>query len=453
MLAADVTLYPEQPMVVDISLSGDAPLPDDLVLSHETDAGLVIAELDEAPRGTRAFRVRGLAPATDHVMTATAGEVSTPIAFTAHDPLPGFIPAFDTLGTSTGERPWRMFDLNPFPDFATSSLFMVDGSGQTRFHMGRALGAEPGAESVLAAAKLRDDGTILFVAEHALQIIDEFGHEVLRIEDETLGLTGLHHDVLELDSGNFVALSNSFEVVNYPGFGPTLTAGDVLVEFTPQGEVVWQWDTFTDLDPLRITEAIDTSTPLVHPETGEDTYDWTHANGVTLSPDGSSFLISLRHQDWMVSVNRASQDVEWRLGPGGDFALTSGRWFYHPHSPQWQDDGSLLLYDNGVGRPDGSEVARVARFALDFETLEAAEVWEDDEQTFAAPIAGDCDVLPRSDRILVTDSAIFTALGPIPRVREVDPTADPMTVWQLLLPTDHFAYRTTANDRIVGPAR
>ena len=451
-LDAEVTLYPEQPMVVDVTLVGDAALPDDLQLTHDLDPGVRIAMLDNPDARSRVFRVRGLAPTTKHGLTATAGDISSAFAFTTEAALPGFIPSFEVNGASAGDGPLRMFDLIPFPAFDTSSIFVIDASGQTRFHFGRPSGALPGPDSVFAAAKLRDDGTILAVLDNAVLVLDEFGHEVLRLNDEDIGVIGLHHDVLELDNGNFLSLAYSFQSVDYPDVGPTLTAGDVVAEFTPQGDLVWQWDSFDDLDPQYITEPVTGGPVIIHPQTGELAYDWTHANGIVLSPDGTSVIVSVRHQDWLVSIDRSSGDMQWRLGPGGDFSLSEGDWFYHPHSPQWQDDGSLLLYDNGVGRPDVPETARVVRYALDLDALTAAELWEDDDQSFSSPFAGDCDTLPRSGNILVTDSAIFTDRAITPRIRELDPDADPMTVWELGFPPGHFAYRATANGRLVGEA-
>lgn len=449
-LDAEVTLYPEQPMVVDVTLTGDTELPDDLALVHDLDEGVRIAVLDTPDAQTTTFRVRGLSPMTEHALTATAGALSVPVSFTSEAPLPGFIPNFDVTGESSGERPYRMFDLIPFPAFDTSSLFVVDAAGQTRFHYGRPSGALPGPDSVFAAATLRDDGTVLAVLDNAVIALDELGNEVLRLDDEDIGLVGLHHDVLELDNGNLLSLSYSFQTVDYPDVGPTLTAGDVLAEFTPKGELVWQWDSFDDLDPLYITEPVTDGPVIIHPETGDIAYDWTHSNGLVLSPDGASVMVSIRHQDWLVSIDRSSGDMQWRLGPEGDFSLNSGEWFYHPHSPQWQADGTLLLYDNGVGRPDVPEAARVVRYEIDVDSMTATQLWEDDDQSFASPFAGDCDTLPRSGNILVTDSAIFTERAITPRIRELDPDAEPMTVWELGFPAGHFAYRSTANDRLVG---
>ena len=79
MLEVQVTLYPQQPMVVDVTVSGDGTLPDDLALTHDFDDGVRIAQLDEGAREST-YRVRGLAPATKHALTVTGGEFTEPVA-------------------------------------------------------------------------------------------------------------------------------------------------------------------------------------------------------------------------------------------------------------------------------------------------------------------------------------------------------------------------------------
>lgn len=451
MLDVEVALYPQQPMVVDVTVTGDGDLPEDLSLAHDFDEGVRIAVLEDGAQ-VRTYRVRGLAPATKHALTITGGAFTEPVAFTSEVPLPGFVPSFEVSGTYGGEGPFRMFDLIPFPDFSTASLFVVDPEGRTRFHFGQPSGALPGPDSVFAAAQLRDDGSVLLVHDNAVIILDELGEETLRLNDEDLGLTGLHHDVQELDNGNFLSISYSFQTVDYPDVGPTLTAGDVIAEFTPEGEVVWQWDSFDDLDPQYTLQPTDGSSVLPHPMTGELAYDWTHANGIVLSPDGSSVMISLRHQDWLVSINRDTADMEWRLGPGGDLTLQSGEWFHHQHSPQWQADGSLILYDNGVG-PAGPQRSRVVRYTLDTDAMEATQVFVDDDLDTTSVFAGDADVLPSTGNILVMDSAIFNEDGAVtPRMREIDPEQSPMMIWEMTYDLGYFSYRATANDRLVGEA-
>ena len=76
------------------------------------------------------------------------------------------------------------------------------------------------------------------------------------------------------------------------------------------------------------------------------------------------------------NIDRATGDVLWRLGLDGDFALAGATdWFFHQHSPQWQPDGRLLLYDNAVGNPalpmGQTPHSRAKIFELDETTMTA----------------------------------------------------------------------------------
>lgn len=450
-LDAEVTLYPEQPMVVDITLVGDAELPDDLVLTHDFDDGVRIAVLDSPDASTTTFRVRGLAPVTKHALTAAAGELSVPVAFTSEAPLPGFIPSFATTGESSGERPYRMFDLVAIPVSSISSVFVVDPAGRTRWHMGyESKDPFPGG---LDAVTKSLQGTVHFAMQNRYVEIDELGTVLAEISDEDLGIVGMHHEALVVASGNIVVLSYSFREIDYPGAPNTLVAGDVIVEFTPQGDVVWSWNAFDHLDPMRVLEPLGDWT-ITHPQTQESAYDWTHGNGVIYREDTDQFLLSLRHQDWLVAIDRKSSQVDWILGPGGDFSLTEGSWFAHQHSPQWQPDGSLLVYDNGVEAPSSGPttdaLARAVRYEVNLEGFTATQVWELDEQDASSPFAGDVNLLPVSGHYMVLDSTVLTEDGFRPRLREVDPVATPMVQWTLELPAPYLAYRTSASESLVG---
>jgi hypothetical protein len=400
--------------------------------------------------------VRGLAPATLHAVEYDVDGLVGSEEFTTHAPLPGFIPAFAVdPAVAAAEAPYRMFDLIPFPAFDTAGVFQVDAEGTTRWHLGGPSNEMPGPEGVWTAARVRPDGTMMYLHLHEFFIRDELGEIIAQIPDEDLGVTGLHHEILELPSGNFMALTHTFQDVDYgPPNGVVYTAGDGIVEFTPDGEVLWEWDAFDHLDPLRITEPIGTSF-VIHPETLENTYDWTHGNALEYDAATDTLLFSMRHQDWIINIDHVTGDVLWRLGYEGDFAFDGGdeEWFYHQHSPQWQPDGTLLLYDNQIGNPFVAPTAyesRAVRFVVDTNAMTASIAWEDDAEPFQAAFAGDSDLLPRSGHYLVTDSSVFGMLGIYTRVRELDPTASPMTQWALLTPEGTFAYRATAQPRIMG---
>jgi hypothetical protein len=451
-VTAEVVRHEGQPQVVDVVLMTSAPV-EALSLKHLEDPGVVIART--ASDGPSAqFRVRGLAPGTEHSLVYDADGVTGAVEFTTYPPLAGFIAQFEVEGGPVDPAaPYRMFDLIPFPAFDTASVFMVDERGATRWHLGGPSTGVPGPEGVWTAAQLRADGTLMYLHEHTMWIRDELGASLLEIPDDMLGVTGLHHELLELPNGNYMALSFVFQDVDYGMAGVLPTAGDRIVEFTPGGQVVWTWDSFDHLDPQRVTEPFDTALVL-HPDTLAPTYDWTHGNGIVYDAAEDALLLSLRHQDWLVAIDHATGEVLWRLGEGGDFAFTDGAYFHHQHSPEWQADGTLLLYDNGVGDPDVAPEqvhSRAVRYALDLEAMTATRVWSDDGEAIVVPYAGDADRLP-GGRVLVTDSSITGPLGYWARLRELDEAATPMLRWSLRTPDLSFAYRGSAHDRLVGQA-
>lgn len=452
-VAAEVFTYPNQPMVVDVALRSDAAL--DAMLEHTTDPGVVIAPISEPPDDDAWFRVRGLAPASEHELSYTASaEGFAPAqgttSFTTEMPLPGFIPAFDVEGEGPGFGGYVMFDLLQFPGPGASGLFVIDGDGVTRWHLGL-MDDVTGPEVVFAAAQLLADGSVLFLRNHTLYVRDELGAEVLAIADEEAGLTGLHHDVQLLPNGNFLALSFSFRDVEYEDLGTVNVAGDLIVELTPEGDVVWSWDAFDHLDPQRRRDDFDTL--ILDPTSLEPAYDWTHGNGIVYEPDDDTVLFSMRHQDWVIRIDRATGDVLWRLGDEGDFTLQDGSWFFHQHSPQWQADGTLALYDNGVGNPglpDDQEFSRAVRLDVDIAALSAAVVWEDEAEDFTAVFAGDVDRLPGGN-LLVTDSSIGLLDGMLhARIREIDEASSATPVWSITTEHDRFIYRGLPLDRLPG---
>jgi hypothetical protein len=262
--------------------------------------------------------------------------------------------------------------------------------------------------------------------------------------------------VVELPNGNFLTLSFTFRDIDDPGPGTVYVAGDLVLEVTPGGEIVWQWDAFDHLDVDRRPPGFEEI--IIHPQTLQPAQDWTHANAVVYEPDTDSVLLSIRHQDWLVRIDRGTGDVVWRFGDEGDFSLEAGSWPYHQHSPQWQDDGSLLLYDNGLFNPDvpdPMETSRAVRYTVDTTAMTVAQVWEDEAEDFMAPIAGDADRLP-DGTILVTDSSIDFGLGFAQihaRVRKISERRSATPQWEFTTALGTFIYRCVVAPRLPGQAR
>jgi hypothetical protein len=452
----EVILHPNQPMVVDVLV--ELAEPGFATLTHLDDPGVRVARLDGSGPTTQAhFRVRGLAPDTDHAMDLELGLVEgSPgevhgLNFTTNPPLPGFVAAFP-LSENQAELvdgDFRFFDLAPLYVPGPASMFLIDPVGRTRWHYGVDLPVVS-LEQIWIALKLREDGSVLAVHDEAVMILDELGEVQLEIAAEDVGLHTFHHEVIELPSGNFLTFTYSFQDVDYEGEGTLHVAGDRIVEITPAGELVWSWDSFDHLDPQRRREGFNNVVPIIDPDTQQNSNDWTHANGM-LWADGIIYL-SLRHQDWILAIDHASGEVLWRLGDEGDFALDPGStWFFHQHSPQWQPDGTLMLYDNAVGNPDqpDSEAdSHAVRYALDLDAMTAARVWQDDDEPFVSALAGDAD-LTSTGNVLRLDSYFNTnPLGS--RLRELDPESSPNAIWSIEFPAGHYAYRALPVARWIG---
>lgn len=457
----EVVLHPNQPMVVDVHVSLGEP--GFATLEHLDDPGVRVARLDgEGPASAIHLRVRGLAPDTTHAMQLEVGPdagspiETAPLEFTTNPALPGYIAAFPLELNEAAEvdPDYRFFDLTHLFAAAAPGMVMIDPVGRTRWYYGVAADFTT-LTDVFVGLKLRDDGSVLAIWRDLVVGYDELGEEQLRIADADLGIHHFHHDVIELPSGNLLSMSWDFRDIDYGPDGIEHVAGDTLVEFTPAGELVWTWNSFDHLDPQRRRHGFYEDLPVVNPVTNEDGRDWTHANGM-LYAEGIIYL-SVRNQDWVLAIDHASGEILWRLGDEGDFTLAPGSaWFFHQHSLEWQADGSLLLYDNGVGNPyldDALEQTHAVRYTLDFDAMTATRAWIDDEAPFISGIAGDADITS-GGHVLKLDS---TFEGGVPgvsnsRLRELDPTRTPNAIWSLTFPTGHFAYRALPTTRLVGEA-
>ena len=198
-----------------------------------------------------------------------------------------------------------------------------------------------------------------------VQVIREFdlaGNTVrqLSIEDlnTKLAAAGFFNVKLEVFSHDFTLLPNGHVLVitnttrqftDLPGYpGTTTVIGDVVVDLDQDFNPVWLWNEFDHLDVNRH--------PMNFP-------DWTHSNAIAYSPDDGNFLISMRHQHWIVKVDyrdgAGTGNVLWRLGNGGDFKLQNGTdpddWFYAQHDVNFVSSNTtgsfqLAIMDNGDNR-------------------------------------------------------------------------------------------------------
>lgn len=244
--------------------------------------------------------------------------------------------------------------------------------------------------------------------------------EVIRVD-----IDSMHHDAQATAEGDILTLRRLEQDIAFDEplcsddedfDGTEEIVGDAIVVFDPAtGEVLQEHSLFDMLDPrddVDPSEAdycvsyLDRHYPDGAPR------DWTHANAVTLSPDGDTWLVSLRHVDLIIGVRAVDEpsgpvgSLRWAFGPGGDFELTEGRWSWHQHAPEWQDDDTILVYDNGNGRDDAPEpYSRAVEYDIDEEAMTATQTWEHVmPNRLYASFLGDADSLegPGGETVLIT---------------------------------------------------
>jgi hypothetical protein len=122
-------------------------------------------------------------------------------------------------------------------------------------------------------------------------------------------------------------------------------------------------------------------------------------------PMGGPSMGSLTSTTWpsttgMVAISPQLDRIAWRICRfKSDFTFPnpSDR-FYYEHYVRMLENGNLLLFDNGNGRPaaEGGLYTRALELALDWNSMTAAKVWEYRHQTGAS---GGAPVYKYSDRV------------------------------------------------------
>ena len=321
-----------------------------------------------------------------------------------------------------------------------------------------------------AEAHLDDDGHLVYLeTRRQVEVVDLLGRSIrtlwpLESRFAPPGAIGpplpvLHHDVHPLPGGDLLGLSVEARTVDEvptsdtDPAAPTASArlaGDVIVRFDRQGQVVARFDVLDLLDPQRIGyDVLDSS--YWHYLFGDDALDWSHGNNVVYRPEVDRYVFTARNQDAVAEVDGATGELTWLLAPESGWGPAhqgkllrptgpSFRHAYHPHGPEWTPDGTLLLFDNGTHGasafepplPDDALTSRAVEFAIDGEAMTVEQVWSYEPGWYAAAM-GDADHLPETRNVLAVFGTLSEAdAGEVSAlIHEVTRTQPPETVFEL----------------------
>lgn len=250
---------------------------------------------------------------------------------------------------------------------------------------------------------------------------------VLHHRDEPDFGLGFNHHSESMDDGTFLSLTTSWMVdglQEWYGIG--------LERWDPTSEsVVYSWDTQGMVDA-----------GILNKIPGED--NPYHANSVTWITDGQgdALYFSLYTAQEIWRIDRDTGMRTWRLGANSDFDLVDlagnplpdEEWFYVQHDPDWTEDGRVLLYDNGYGRP-GTDYSRVSEYQIDTTAMTATLTWTWTEPGFYNPVVGDADWLPNGNVLIAKGFVICWTPGSddVSAIVEVNPDTD-QVVWRMSWP-------------------
>ena len=251
----------------------------------------------------------------------------------------------------------------------------------------------------------------------------------------------LHHQPDELPNGNFLSLQafpkqiDNYYTSEHDATAPRKTQtvmGDEIIEFTPNGEVVWRWNAFDYLDPFKI--GYDTISPYWWVRGFPGALGWTHGNGIHYDKRDDSIMVSFRKLDAILKIDRKTKDIKWILArdvgwspelrkkllkPVGD----NFQYFSHQHNPRVTPGGNVVVFNNNIYQAIPFTGERVKSPE---ESLSNAIVYEIDDKQMTARVAfvtptrkadgcnawamGDAHVLPKTGNILVDFSLCFPGL-------------------------------------------
>lgn len=257
------------------------------------------------------------------------------------------------------------------------------------------------------------------VAEHAIPVeVDSF-----------------HHDVIPVAEDRFIALSTSLEFVsNYysPDYSPRSRipranlVTDEVIEFHESGQVMRRFRLFDLLDPYRIGYGSlhDFWDKRGYEQIPGGTFDWSHSNSVSIDPDDGNIIVSVRHQECVIKIDRQSGELLWILGTPKSWKgawrkkllkpVGGVKWPYHQHAASMTPHGTLLLFDNGnfqavpfdKQRHASENFSRVVEYRVDEEEMTVEQVWEyaaERENRFYSTFLCDVDWLPDTRNVLITN--------------------------------------------------
>jgi len=133
-------------------------------------------------------------------------------------------------------------------------------------------------------------------------------HELVLLENgDYLVISSPLQSGVDLTGSQVLLLDGGVETVS----GPQTIMACNLVEFRPDGTVVWTWTGTDHFDAVK-----DSVSPTVIPygPTATVVFDPFHCNSIDVEPTTGNLLVSARQMDSIFSIERSTGRVLWKMG-------------------------------------------------------------------------------------------------------------------------------------------
>ncbi|MBX2797746.1 MAG: aryl-sulfate sulfotransferase [Myxococcales bacterium] len=458
----------------------DVALQVDIVSPHAT-------QRLTGPLGTEhAIDLWGFRAGADHrievtVRTETDELLWPQVSTVTTEPLPPDFPRLEVLHTTDRRTPGLdLFHVDAEPDDRPEYIVVLDGRGDVVWYFA--------ARSAVNHVVQLSSGDLVYMPDrYWMEQIDLFGRSVRSYRsritptadpmDLPVDHTAFHHDVVELPSGNLLALG--IELVDQPAYpdseevpgqtAPARVAYDTLVEVDDAGTVVNEIGLVDVLDPLRVGRDAVQGTWWTS-FAGTEIRDWGHANSVAYDADSSSVLVSLRHQDAVAKLSYPTGELDWILAPSANWTeplvdrvlrpAGATRLPYHQHHATWTSADTVLMFDNGNHQASAFEPpvgggaidSRAVEFRIDAARGTFTQIWGFDDlpESNFSPGLGGAQALP-TGHVWITYGAAGGGSAYDARLLEVDRITSEVVHDVALLRGEGRIYRAVRVDGL-GPS-
>ena len=267
--------------------------------------------------------------------------------------------------------------------------------------------------------------------------LDLSGH----IHEEYALPGGYHHDIDELDNGNFLVATNDLN-------GDTVE--DHVVEVDREtGEILTVFD-MEEVLPMDQGKSLNWSAE-----------DWFHNNSVDYNPEQNTLTMSGRHQDVIAVLDYTTKELKALIGsPEGwpeemqQYFLTPQgedfQWQWAQHAATWLDATHLMCFDNGMYRSKNEDTAlkaednysRMVIYEVDMEQKTIRQVKEygtERGKNYYSPYISDADQLGE-DQWLVTSGGISWKDGQINNMPGTQTDYDTMEAYLTVVEGDEAVF-------------